>query len=205
MHWGSPVLLGSGGPYVAERPDDGPAPQLVAVKPDLAAGPDGAVVAVWHDVTRTTIRLARSSDGGRTWTPAQDTVQLPGLPYQVAVAVDGGGRTGLFWYDFRADRPGDAEWTVQPWVAAVGRDGAWQTTPVDDVFDLAAAERCQQGDLPGSTSCEPGSHAGPLGVYQDIEGLSRGFGVAYSVAGALSRDGFTDIRYARVALNAPPA
>jgi hypothetical protein len=198
--WSAPVLLGTGEFYVATRPDEGPAPALVAVKPDLAAGPNNEVVAVWHDVTRTTVRLARSADGGRSWSPAQDTVALPELPYQVAVAVDGRGTTGLFWYDFREDVEGDAPWTVRPWAAAQTPDGRWHATPVDASFDLGAAERCTAGALPTTSSCEPGSHAGPLGVYQDLEGLDRGFAAAYTVAGALAQDGFTDVRYARLAV-----
>lgn len=201
--WAEPILLGAGEFYSAERPDEGPAPQLAAVKPDLASGPGNVVVAVWHDVTRTTVRLARSTDGGRTWAAAEDTVQLPGLPYQVAVAVDGQGTTGLLWYDLRQDVAGDDEWTVRPWAAAQGRDGRWHDSPVDEAFDLGAAQRCADGPLPTTSTCEPASHAGPLGVYQDLEGLSQGFGTAYTVAGKLAQDGFTDVRFARLRLTGP--
>lgn len=196
--WSDAVRLGSGRYYDAQRPDDGNAPRLPSVKPDLASGRDNAVVASWHDATRTTVRIARSADGGRTWSPAQDTVTLPGLPHQVAVAIDGRGTTGLFWYDLREDRVSDGAWTVRPWMAVLGRDGVWRDTPVDKAFDLAAAQECAEGQLPGTTSCTPDSHAGPLGVYQDVEGLDRGFGISYTVAGALAQDGFTDARYARV-------
>lgn len=197
--WSDPVALGSGKFYDAERPDEGNAPRLAAVKPDLASGAANEVVATWHDVTRTTVRIARSADGGRTWSPAQDTVTLPGLPYQVAVAIDGRGTMGLFWYDLREDRVGDDVWTLRPWMAVLGRDGMWRDSPLDGAFDLAAAQTCTAGPLPEMKSCSPDSHAGPLGVYQDVEGLDRGFGMAYTVSGALAQDGVTDAKYARVA------
>lgn len=198
--WSAPVALGVGDAYEAKRPDAGPAPAFSAFKPDLAAGPDGTVVAAWHDSARSTLVVARSGDGGRSWLLGRRTVDLAGLPYQAAVAVDGRGRTALTWYDFRADRVGDSAWTVQPRAAVQQRDGSWHEFALDEPFDLTAAQTCATAPTDPVTgpSCTPGSHAGPLGVYQDLEGLPSGFLASYTVAGHLATDGLTDAVVARV-------
>jgi hypothetical protein len=197
--WSAPVPIGTGDVYPADRPDEGPAPAFGAYKPDLAAGPDGTVVAAWHDSARSTVVVARSTDGGRSWLPGRPTVALDDAPFHAAVAVDGRGRTALTWYDFRADRLGDRAWTVQPRLAVQQSDGTWRQAPLDEPFDLTAAQSCTPAPDPVSPpSCTPGSHAGPLGVYQDLEGLPSGFLASYSVAGHRATDGLTDAVVARL-------
>ena len=203
--WSAPVHLGTGFLHnsASARPEgesgDG---FLIAAKPDLATGPKGAVVAMWNEKDSDTVRIARSRDAGRTWSLPQDTVRLQGDAFNAAAAIDGQGRVGLFFYDFREDRAGDGAFTVQPRLAISGRRG-WEDVAVDEPFDLDRTETCEQVlpvDPVGFTmTCNPGSHAGALGVYQDVEGLRKGFGVGYTVGPPLARDGFTDARYARVA------
>lgn len=203
--WSEPVHIGTGFQHDsgAVRPEgdtgDG---FLFAGKPDLAAGPGGEVVAMWNQQDSDTVRIARSHDGGRTWDAAQDTVRLAGDAFNAAVAVDGRGTPGVFFYDFRHDVPGDGQFTVQPRFASL-TGGGWKDVALDAPFDLDATETCRPGSDPlgFTTVCDPGSHAGALGVYQDVEGLPKGFGVGYTVGPPLARDGFTDARYARVAVD----
>ena len=200
--WSAPVHLGTGFQHdsATDRPEgesgDG---VVIAFKPDLATGPRGDVVAMWNDQDSKTVRIARSRDGGRTWGAAQDTVRLTGDAYNAAVAIDGRRRVGVFFYDFREDVAGDGAFTVQPRLAISGKRG-WKDVALDEPFDLDRTQSCDEGIDPlGLTrTCAPGSHAGALGVYQDVEGLRKGFGVGYTVGPPLARDGFTDARYARV-------
>lgn len=198
--WSEPVRIGTGYMSRAVDPDGGDG-FVVEVKPDLAAGPGGEVVVSWPHAGATTVRIARSHDGGRTWDDPQDTVSLPRQPFNTAVALDGEGRPGVFYYDLRHDVRGDDEFTVQPRFAALTKSG-WRDVALEPPFDLNATANCEKGlDPTGFTwSCRPGSHAGALGVYQDVEGLPKGFGVGYTVGPPLARDGFTDARYARIAV-----
>lgn len=202
--WSAPTHIGTGFLHdsAAARPEgesgDG---VVIAAKPDLASGPRGEVVAMWNEQDSDTVRIARSRDHGRTWKAAEDTVRLTGDAYNAAVAIDGRRRVGIFFYDFRHDVAGDEAFTVQPRLAVGDRRG-WKDIALDPPFDLDRTQSCEQAlpvDPIGFTrSCSPGSHAGPLGVYQDVEGLPKGFGVGYTVGPPLARDGFTDARYARV-------
>jgi hypothetical protein len=158
---------------------------------------------MWNEQRSHTVRIARSHDAGRTWKAAQDTVPLSTDAYNAAVAIDGRRRVGIFFYDFRKDVAGDGQFTVQPRFA-VGDGRGWKDIALDEPFDLDRTEACEQAlpvDPVGFTrTCSPGSHAGALGVYQDVEGLRRGFGVGYTVGPPLAHDGSTDARYARVSI-----
>lgn len=202
--WSAPVELGTGFMHSQRRPEgesgDG---VLIAAKPDLAAGPGGEVIAMWPQKDAHTVRIARSHDGGRTWGAPENTIALAGAPFNAAVALDGNGVPGVFFYDMAMDVPGDGVFSVQPRFASLTGDG-WRDVALSPVFDLDATQACDPGlgDPFGLTaSCAPGSHAGALGVYQDVEGLPKGFGVGFTVGPPVARDGFTDARYARISVD----
>jgi hypothetical protein len=134
--------------------------------PSAAVAPDGTVyVAVEHNTSASSggIGVARSRDGGRSWT----STTLPGVTafaFEPAIAVDGHGTVGVTWYDLRNDRPGDAALTADVWFAhSQDRGGSWRQTHVAGPTDLRTAP------LPGH-NC--------VGEYQGLAGLPAVFTLA---------------------------
>jgi len=198
MQWSEPKRIGTPEQVVAADPDPVGVSdaRVVSVKPDLAAGPGGLVAAVWTQSDAKTVRLARSHDGGRTWSDPEDTVALPGPGIQPAVAFDGRGRIAILFYDAFSDTTPDGRWMIQPRLAFEDA-GHWRSIAIDAPFDARRAERCTRTlGLDATRSCE--SHASALGVQQDLEGLPSGFLASYTVGPPLAADGATDGRIARV-------
>jgi len=156
--------------------------------PSAAVAPDGTVYVIFEDSTSPTtgaIGIARSRDGGRSWTNAA----LPGVrgfAFEPAVAVDAHGTVGVTWYDLRNDRPGDAALTADVWFAhSQDRGRSWRQTHVAGPTDLRTAP------LPGHNF---------VGEYQGLAGLprGRGFAAVFTLAAPQARNGPTDIFYARI-------
>jgi hypothetical protein len=139
---------------------------------------DGTVYVVSESSTSPTagaVSVARSDDGGRTWT----TIGLPGVTafaFEPAIAVDARGTVGVLWYDVRNDRPGDAVLTTDVWFAR-SRDGGttWRQFHLAGPFDLRAAPNHR------------------LGEYQGIAGLRRGFAAVLTMAAPQAANGPSDI------------
>jgi hypothetical protein len=156
--------------------------------PSAAVAPDGTVYVAFEDSTSPTsgaIGVARSRDGGRSWTNAS----LPGVrgfAFEPAIAVDAHGTVGIIWYDLRNDRPGDAALTADLWFAHSGdRGSSWRQAHVAGPTDLRTAP------LPAHNF---------VGEYQGLAGLPRGhgFAAAFTLAAPQARNGPTDIFFARI-------
>ena len=186
--WLPPVLAGSKPirppSFDPETGDELPQPNF----PSAAVAPDGSVYVAFEDSTSPTsgaIGVARSRDGGRTWTSAP----LPGVTafaFEPAIAVDEHGTVGVTWYDLRHDRPGDAALTADVWFASSeDRGGSWRQAHVAGPTDLRTAP------LP--------TH-GFVGEYQGLAGLpsGRGFAAVFTLAAPQAKDGPTDIFFARI-------
>jgi len=126
----------------------------------FAANPsDGSLYAVWQDSrftggTHDAIVLARSTDGGRTWSaPVRVSADPAVAAFTPTLAVLPSGLVGVTYYDFRqAGTP-----TYRPtdlWLA-VSRDGAaWRETQLAGNFDLLDAPNANGlfvGDYQGLT------------------------------------------------------
>jgi Neuraminidase (sialidase) len=184
--WLPPVLAGSKPirppSFDPETGDELPQPNF----PSAAVAPDGSVYVAFEDSTSPTsgaIGVARSRDGGRTWTSAP----LPGVTafaFEPAIAVDEHGTVGVTWYDLRNDRPGDAALTADVWFAHSQDHGtSWRQTHVAGPTDLRTAP------LP--------TH-GFVGEYQGLAGLRRGFAAIFTLAAPQAKNGPTDIFFARI-------
>jgi hypothetical protein len=151
--------------------------------------PDGTVYVAWdHPTSATsgTIEIAKSTDGGTSWTGPTPLAGVSAFAFEPAIAVDKHGTVGAIWYDHRNDRPGDGALTTDVWFAQ-SRDGggSWRQTHVAGPFDLRAA--------PSPTGFPR------LGEYQGLAGLRRGFAAVFTQAAPQARNGPTDIFFARIA------
>jgi hypothetical protein len=137
----------------------------------FAANPgDGTLYATWQDSRFTggahdAIVLARSTDGGSTWSaPVRVNASTAVPAFTPTLAVLPGGLVGVTYYDFRqAGTP-----TFQPtdlWLA-VSRDGtAWRETRLAGNFDLLDA---------------PNANGLFVGDYQGLSGAGSTFVAAYA-------------------------
>ncbi|HVE64729.1 MAG TPA: sialidase family protein [Mycobacteriales bacterium] len=145
------------------------------------ASAGAAIHATWADLSADGIgrvQVSRSLDNGATWSPPL-TLAGPGPGVDVpAVAVDGKGTVAVTWY-----AAGPAPRTVQS-VAAVSTDAGvtWTKAALSRAFSVASAP---------PTNAAGGTQ---LGDYEGLAGLpAGGFVSAFTVAGALSRGGPTDV------------
>lgn len=155
--------------------------------PSAAAAPDGSVYVAFEDSTSASsgaIGLARSRDGGRTWTSAPLSV-VSAFAFEPSVAVDAHGTAGVTWYDLRNDRAGDAALTTDVWFAhSRDRGASWRQPHVAGPTDLRTAP------LPAHNY---------VGEYQGLADLpGRGFAAIFTLAAPQARNGPTDIFFARI-------
>jgi len=184
--WQPPVLIDSR-PIRPEITDETGAHLPDSAFPSTAVAPDGSVYVAIEDNTSArsgTIDLARSRDGGRTWTSAP----LPGVSafaFQPSIAVDSHGTIGVTWYDLRNDRPGDAALSADVWFAqSADRGASWRQAHVAGPTNLRTAP------LPAHNY---------VGEYQGLAALpGRGFAAIFTLAAPQARNGPTDIFFARI-------
>jgi hypothetical protein len=135
--------------------------------PDASAGPESSMYVTWTDAATNGVFLARSNDGGRSWSGGdQPAFTVPGGALESAVAARADGSVGIFYYAVTDER------TITPFIA-ISRDGlsGWTTIPIAKAFDLS---KLTGGSFDG---------VGPIGPgpYQDIVALPDGFGVAVTL------------------------
>jgi hypothetical protein len=135
------------------------------ILPAIAAGPDGTVWVAWQDArfsggARDAIVLARSNDGGATWSAPMAINGEPDAPaFTPVVHVRADGRIGVLHFDLRRDTPEAATLLADAWLVT-SRDGTnWDETHVHGPFDLSEAPNAGGlflGDYHGLSST--GSH-----------------------------------------------
>lgn len=164
-----------------------------------AKAPNGAVYAAWFRRDPVgpgvTPLLARSTDGGRTWTdpkavgdPLASTLDgLSGLPSGLNVAIADDGTVGVTLFDHRNDDPrdGDVPHTMDYWLRT-SRDGGdtWNETHLAGPFDRdSAPDNAGHSRESAAATCDsqpvdPGCHTygdGVLGDYNGLVGTADGF------------------------------
>jgi hypothetical protein len=196
--WTTPVRAGTSQFLPLPDPDGRSTPGArdgeigLSAKFDLATGPDGLAALVHADLGgdgRGQIRMALSSDAGRSWSASDVVLEREAAVFMPAVAIDRSGTIGLFWYDWTRDVAGDDALSTDAWFAfSQDRGASWTVRHLAGPFDLRAAH-------------DPALSydGGALGVYQDLVALGHGFGAAFTVGPPLSQEGPTDVWYARIA------
>ena len=156
--------------------------------PSAAVAPDGTVyIATERDTSVTSggIGIARSRDGGQTWT-SMAVSGVTAFAFLPSIAVDAHGRVGVTWYDLRNDRPGDTALTADAWFASSRDRGAsWRQKHVAGPFNIRG--------LPSS------GNGHQLGEYEGLAAIrGRGFAAIFTAPPPLAKDGPTDIFFARL-------
>ena len=135
----------------------------------IAAGPRGELVVAWQDArfsggVRDGIAVARSLDGGASWTTAIRVNREPAVPAFVpAVHVRSDGTIGVSYYDLRSNTDDRGTLPTDYWLAESIDGQSWTETRVAGPFDLAIAPNSSGlfvGDYQGLASI--GSRFVPL-------------------------------------------
>ena len=195
--WSPPVRIASiENPVAPEDPDSGADVRAFPVI-SIAHGPSGAYV-VWNEISSyssSRILLARSTDGGRNWSPPQTVAAVKTQAFLPNVAVARGGTVGVSFDDFRGDKPRDGQLTTDVWLRH-SHDGGrtWHETHLGGPFDMLTTPPTSSTEVAGRF----------VGDYQGLVGLPSGFGALYAMGKPESRSGPSDIFYTRVRVGKAP-
>ncbi|HSE13247.1 MAG TPA: sialidase family protein, partial [Rudaea sp.] len=116
-----------------------------SIVPQIAVAPDGTLYVVWQDSrfsngARDGIALARSSDGGLTWSAPVQVNGVPAVPaFTPNIAVRPDGSIGVTYFDFR---PASNTATTLPtahWLARSANATAWNESELGTPFDMFLA------------------------------------------------------------------
>lgn len=165
--WSSPSTVASFMYTVTTDPDQGTDIRSTGQDVAAAAGASGLYV-TWFESHRpgvSTIWVARSTDGGRSWGPASVLVQEPEQAFLPTIATDGRGAVGAIWYDLRHAAAGPGLGTEVWSGISADRGATWRSGRLGEPFDLRAAPSTYLGRF--------------IGDYEGLVGLRSGFAAAY--------------------------
>lgn len=184
--WSDPIEVGSIEGGAITDPETGSAVNLFPGV-STARAPDGTIYVAWRtgaDGGPSRIDLARSSDGGTSWTTLPPAATLPTPSFLPQVAVARNGVVGVSWYDLRDDRPGDEALSTRVWFASsADRGTTWQEAPLTGPFDVRST-------FSGDESL--------IGDTAGLAGTKDGFVATFNAGPPLARRGPTELFSARV-------
>ena len=142
--WSAPIRISQFRPLGARDPTTGQAIRDGSIVPQMAVAPNGTLYAVWQDArftgTRDAIALARSTDGGLTWSAPVRVNTDPGVAaFTPQVHVRADGTIGVTYFDLRSDTADPLTLPTDYWIARSADGIAWTETRVAATFDLAGA------------------------------------------------------------------
>lgn len=115
----------------------------------------GAIYITWADArfsasSRDGIALAKSLDGGVTWSQPVQVNQATNVQAFTPAVAAGKGRVAVTYFDFRKDTPNPDTLLANAW-RVVSTDGGftWRESPVFGAFDLNAAPLTVEGNFIG--------------------------------------------------------
>jgi len=143
--WSGPFRIADALAVGARDPDTGAAIRDGANLPQVAVAPNGHLWVAWQDARFSGgaydgIALARSTDGGQTWSaPVQVNSAPSAQAFTPSVHVTADGTIGVTYYDLRSDTS-DATTLPTELILARSRDGTrWTEHRVSATFDLTTA------------------------------------------------------------------
>jgi hypothetical protein len=161
--WSGPFRVADALAVGARDPDTGAPIRDGANLPQVAVAPNGHLWVAWQDArfsggARDGVALARSTDGGQTWSaPVQVNSAPSAQAFTPSVHVTANGTIGVTYYDLRSNT-GDATTLPTELILARSLDGTrWTEHRVSATFDLATAPVARGyflGDYQGLASAD---------------------------------------------------
>jgi hypothetical protein len=187
--WSAPVTVATFPFTTVHDPGTGRPVRANGLMHGMAVDRDGSVYEAFaedHQAGLSTVSVARSTDGGRTWQPPVVVVAGGGQAFLPQVAVDGSGAVAVLTYDFHGYRTGDASLETEVSLAVSGdHGGSWTSRTLAGPFDLRLAA--------------PSSGGAFVGDYQGAVGLPSGFAFLFVMGPPAARSGATDVFFKRAA------
>jgi hypothetical protein len=185
--WSAPIRVAAMQPLGARDPVTGRAIRDGSILAQMAVAPDGALAVVWQDGrftgARDAIALARSTDGGRTWSaPVRVNPDASTTAFTPQVHVRSDGTLGVGYYVLPAGRPEGLAIPADFRLAQSSDGTHWTESTVSAAFDLALAPETTEGLF--------------LGDYTGLASAGADFLPLY--ARTVSAANRTDIFFARV-------
>jgi hypothetical protein len=147
-HWAAPVDIASWQSAEPQDPDRPESPQGEYLDanplPSMTVDRAGTAYLVWARIEAGSksppIELARSRDGGRSWSKPTAVVDPGKQVFLPTIAAAPDGTLGLTWYDTRTDVSGDGKFTAD-YLFAASRDGGrtWPHQRIAGPFDMEQA------------------------------------------------------------------
>ena len=184
--WSAPIRVAAMQALGARDPATGRAIRDGSILAQMAGAPDGSLAVVWQDGrftgARDAIALARSTDGGLTWSaPVRVNPDASATAFTPQVHVRSDGTLGVGYYVLRADRPEGLAIPADFRLAQSSDGTHWTESAVSAAFDLALAPETTEGLF--------------LGDYTGLASAGADFLPLY--ARAVSPANRTDIFFAR--------
>jgi len=161
--WSGPFRIADALAVGARDPDTGTSIRDGANLPQVAVAPNGHLWVAWQDArfsggAHDGIALARSSDGGQTWSaPLQVNSAPSAQAFTPSVHVTANGTVGVTYYDLRSNTA-DTSTLPTELILARSLDGiGWTEHRVSAPFDLATAPVARGyflGDYQGLASAD---------------------------------------------------
>ena len=152
--------------------------------------PNGTVYVTWRHADATggaDVRLARSSDGGRSWSLPTTVAAAASQMFLPVVAVAADGTVGVTYYDDRRDRLGDGLYRNDLRFTHSHNGGrTWRETRLAG-FDMRSA-LLRKIPVRGLF----------VGDYTGLVPLPRGFGAAFALGRPHARAGGSDVFFSRI-------
>lgn len=187
LTWSAPIRVSALQALGARDPATGRAIRDGSILAQMAVAPDGSLAVAWQDGrftgARDAIALARSTDGGLTWSaPVRVNPDAATTAFTPQVHVRADGTIGVTYYVLRGDRPAGLAIPAD-FRLAQSTDGThWSESAVSAPFDMALAPDTAEGLF--------------LGDYTGLSGAGADFLPLY--ARTVSPANPTDIFWARV-------
>lgn len=187
LSWGAPVRIARFQTGGLEDPEN-----YVEIRADGAtipiAGAGRNLYVCWADsvvVGTSTMWMAASRDGGRTWTSPRKVLSQKSQVFLPEIAVAGDGTVGILWYDFENFQRGSGQLATDVWLST-SKDGgrSWSRRHIAGSFDMRQAIASDRGPF--------------LGDYMGVVGLPHGFGASFVLSPPGARKGEDYVYFATV-------